>query len=384
MGRIDSFLKDRQKKDLLRSLRPATGRSDGRIFFNDRGLVDFSSNDYLGLSNHPRLKAASHKALEDFGTGSSASRLLSGSLDIHHELEKRIASFKGKEAALVFNSGYQANTGIISSLCGRGDVIFCDRLSHASIIDGMLLSQARFIRFEHNDMEDLKFFLERERANYREALIITETVFSMDGDVAPLGELVRLKDLYNCKLMVDEAHAMGIFGPNGSGQVEAEGLAERVDLIMGTFSKAMGSFGAYIASSKETIEYLVNACRSFIYSTALPPAVIAANIESLNLVKDEPQRRELLLLNADYLREALKGIGLNVRGASQICPLIVGANSRAIELSNRLMERGYWALPIRTPTVPEGEARLRFSLTYGHTIDVLKGLVNDIRSIYKV
>ena len=376
MERIEGFLEDRKKEDLLRVLRPAGRREEGFIYFNNDKYVDFCSNDYLGLSSHPALKSASKSALEEFGTSASASRLLSGDLDIHHQLEEKTANFKGKESALVFNSGYQANVGIINALSEKGDVIFSDKLSHSSIIDGILLSGARFFRFRHNDPEHLEVLLKKERSKFKNSLIITETVFSMDGDRPPLRDLVRLKDKYKSTMLVDEAHATGIFGETGSGVVEEDGLRDEIELIMGTFSKALGSFGAYLACSKKVRDFLINACRSFIYSTALPPAVIAANLASLDLIAKEPLRRKSLLENAEYFRERLKKEGFHVKGTSQIIPLIVGNSQKAIKMSEDLKERKYWVLPIRPPTVPQKEARLRFSITYYHTKDMLRDLSN--------
>lgn len=378
MERIKSFLEERKKNNLLRTLNPVSARKGGKIYLKGKEYIDFSSNDYLGLSSHPELKEAARDALEGWGTGSSASRLLSGDSDIYHELEEKVADFKGKEASLVFNSGYQANLGIISALCKRGDVVFSDKLNHASIIDGILLSGAKFFRFRHNDTKHLESLLKKERKNSRSALIITETLFSMDGDRAPLKKIVALKEKYDSRLMVDEAHATGIFGEKGTGLTEEEGLTERIDLIMGTFSKGLGSFGAYLASSATVKDYLINFSRSFIYSTALPVPLIASNLRSLDLVKKEPQRRKVLLENSDYFRHKLKNIGLNVKGSSQIIPVILGDNQKAIEMSKKLQSMGYWVLPIRPPTVPDGQARIRFSLTYHHTKDILEKLINDI------
>ena len=384
MAEIEELLKTREDKGLLRTLHPAKARNNGRIIIDGKEYIDLSSNDYLGFSSHSRLKQASNKAIEKFGTSSSASRLLSGDSLLHHELENKIASFKDKEAALVFNSGYQANIGIISALFGKGNAIFCDKLGHASIIDGILLSGARIFRFNHNDMDHLEALLNNQRAKFKDALIITETIFSMDGDRALLKELVTLKKRYNCRIMVDEAHATGIFGANGSGIIEEEDLSDEIDLIMGTFSKALGSFGAYLAASQETIDYLINTCRSFIYSTALPPSVIATNLASLDLVVEEPARRRILLENADYFRNELRKNGFKIKGLSQIIPLVVGDSQKAIDLSRRLCKRGYWALPIRPPTVPQGQARVRFSLTFHHTKDILKRFIHDICEIHKL
>ena len=380
-GTIEEFLAKREEEGLLRHLEPVSDRKGGRIRIGAREFMDFSSNDYLGLSGHPRLIEAARRALDRFGASSSASRLLSGDLEIHHQLEERVARFKNKDSALIFNSGYQANVGIISSLYGEGDLILSDRLNHASIIDGILLSGARSFRFRHNDPCHLEDILRKERGRYKKALIVTESLFSMDGDRTDLSALADLKERYGCEIMVDEAHATGIYGMNGSGVVEEEGLSDRIDLIMGTFSKALGSFGAYLAAPKGVIDYLINTCRSFIYSTSLPPSVIAADIASLDLVKEEPERRKTLLDNAAYFRDALREKGFTVKGSSQIVPLVVGDNFKVQEIARSLQDRGYWVLPIRPPTVPQGEARLRFSITYNHDRDILKRLIDDIEEI---
>ena len=381
MDEIDIFLKTREKEDLLRRLNPAIKRFQGKIIFKDRELIDFSSNDYLGLSAHPALMDAATKALKFFGASSSASRLMSGDFELHHELEEKTAALKGKEAALIFNSGYQANLGIISSLFSEDDCIFCDRLSHASIIDGILLSGARFFRFRHNDVEHLESLLKANRKNFKKALIITETIFSMDGDRAPLKEIVRLKEKFDCIFMVDEAHATGIFGENGSGIAEEEGLTGKIELIMGTFSKALGSFGAYVASSRKITDFLINTSRSFIYSTALPPSISAANIASIDLIKKEPYRRKELLSSSEYLRNSLIKKGFSVKGSSQIIPVMLLSNKRALDFSKALKEKGYLVMAIRPPTVPKGEARLRLSLNVEHKKEILDRFLDDISKI---
>lgn len=381
MEGIEEFLKKKDREGLLRKLKPAALRLGGKIYFGDKEYLDFSSNDYLGLSNHPKLKKAAIDATNKFGVGACASRLLSGDSELFHELEDAIAKFKSKEAALVFNSGYQANLGMISSLFTKNDCIFSDRLNHASIIDGILLSQAKIFRFQHNDCAHLESLLKKERNKFKSSLIITESIFSMDGDEAPLKELVGLKEKYNCQIMVDEAHATGIFGEHGSGLVEERGLSDRIDLIMGTFSKALAGFGSYLAASKSTINYLVNTCRSFIYSTALPPAVIACNLASLKLIKDEPQRRKTLLAMAKILRDELGKKGFCVKGSSQIIPVILGDNLRALEFAKKIQEKGYWVMPVRPPTVPAGQARLRLSLSYYHNQETLNKLIDVISKI---
>lgn len=374
---INEFLKKREEEGLLRGLVPGgLRRQGGMVWFGGREYVDFSSNDYLGLSSHPRVIAAAKRALEEYGASSSASRLLSGDLELHHWLEEKTAAFKEKEAALVFNSGYQANVGIISALCGKDDCIFSDRLNHASIVDGILLSGAPFFRFRHNDPEHLEALLEKERRKFRRALIVTETIFSMDGDEAPLREIARLKQKFDCYLMADEAHATGLFGARGSGIVEREGLAAEVDVIMGTFGKALGGFGAYAAASRKIIAYFINACRAFIYSTALPPAVVAANLEAIDVVGDEPHRRAQVLSHASSLRGVL-----DVRGVSQIVPFVVGDAAKAVRLAEALRKKGHWVLPVRPPTVPQGASRLRFSVTFHHDLDTLRQVAHDIRQI---
>lgn len=375
--RIKSFLKKRQEEDLLRSLTSSIPLKGGRIRVGGSEYINFSSNDYLGLSLHPEILLAAKKAL-NFSFGSSASRLMTGSNPLNQALEEKVARFKEKEASLVFNSGYQANLGIISALCSRGTYVFSDKLNHASIVDGVRLSGAKHFRFRHNDANHLEELLKRERGKAKDAFIVTETVFSMDGDIAPLEEIVKLKKEHNAILMVDEAHATGIFGKTGSGIAEEKNLSSEIDIIMGTFGKALGGFGAYVACSREIRDYLINACRSFIYSTALPPAVLASNLKALEIIKKEPERRRTLLKNAGLFRGALKEKGFKTKGSSQIVPVIVGENKKAVSFSEHLKRKGYWTMPVRPPTVPEGEARLRISLTYDHDTGQLEKFIESM------
>ncbi|MBD3427289.1 MAG: 8-amino-7-oxononanoate synthase [Candidatus Omnitrophica bacterium] len=378
--RIADHLKRLEEGSSLRSLTRLSPDKRGEIVVGPKRYVNLSSNDYLGLASHRSLAKAAQEALSPV-VSATASRLMTGSTELHHALEERTAIFKQKEAALVFNSGYQANVGIISSILGRGDCVFSDRLNHASIIDGIRLSGARLFRFRHNDPEHLECLLHEHRKEYRDALIVTETVFSMDGDVAPLKHILKLKKAYDCLLMVDEAHATGIFGPGGSGMTEQEGITGDVDIIMGTFSKALAGFGAYAAVSDIMRSYLINTCRSFIYSTALPPAVIASNIAAMEIIEKEPHRRRELLERADYLRKRLRDKGYTVFGRSQIIPLVVKENQRAVMLSDRLRKKGFWVMPVRPPTVPKNSARLRISVTYDHSRDVLDRLVEALSGI---
>jgi 8-amino-7-oxononanoate synthase len=384
MDRIARFLQQRADQGLLRTLKPVNSRGAGRLHRGDRELIDFSSNDYLGLANHPDLKLATQKALEEWGVSSCASRLLSGDTKIHHTLEERVASLSGKERALVFSSGYQANVGIISALVGRGDAVFSDKLNHASIVDGIGLSGAKCFRFRHNDLDHLETLLKKHSGEFKSRVIVTETVFSMEGDLCPLAEIVNLKDKYDGLLMVDEAHATGVYGPDGAGLEAEAGLTERVELIMGTFSKALGSFGAYAAGSAQIVDFFINTCRSFIYSTALPPAIAAANLAAQEIVASEPSRAKVLRENADWFRAALMARGHEVRGSSQIVPLVIGEAERASAASSALAEQGFWVLPIRPPTVPAGEARLRFSLTYDHNRKQLSELIEHIHKALHV
>ncbi|MDP3803945.1 MAG: 8-amino-7-oxononanoate synthase [Candidatus Omnitrophota bacterium] len=367
-----------KREGLYRKLRRVEGEQGPTLILDGREVLNLSSNNYLGLANHPALREAAKEAMDRYGCGSGASRLISGNMTLHLELEEKVAALKGTEAALVFNSGYQANIGIVSSLCGRQDAVFSDRLNHASIIDGAILSGSKLFRFSHNDLGRLESILKKERSRFKKGLIITETVFSMDGDKPPLKELADLKDKYDCLLMVDEAHATGIYGKSGSGMVEEYGLVNRVDLIMGTFGKALGGFGAYLASSKSMVDYLINTCRSFIYSTSLPPAIAACDLAAIGLIKEEPHRRKKLLDLARYFRDELKSMGLNVKGDSQIVPVMIGENGKTCEAAKKLQKRGYWILPIRPPTVAAGQARLRFSLTFNHDKEILQRLLKDI------
>jgi 8-amino-7-oxononanoate synthase len=351
---------------------------NGNILHGGKEYVNFSSNDYLAFSTEESIKEAMREALY-LRAGTTSSRLMTGSAAHHHLLEDKIAEFKNKPAALVFNSGYQANVGVISALVEKGDCVFADRIVHASIVDGIKLSGARCFRFRHNDTEHLEAVLKKNRGSFEKALIVTESVFSMDGDEAPLEEIVRIKNEYNCRLMLDEAHATGIFGPDGSGIACELGLSGQVDIIMGTFSKALGVFGAYVATSHEIKELLVNRCRSFIYSTALPVSIISGCLAAIDLVKAEPRRREGLLSKAFYFRKTVKID--TIPGRSQIVPIIVGDEERTLFLSEVLKDRGWWVTPIRPPTVPPGTSRLRVSITLHHDIETLESFIRDLEDV---
>ncbi|RJX28176.1 MAG: 8-amino-7-oxononanoate synthase [Desulfurivibrio sp.] len=362
---IKNWLTGQKNKNLLRQLTQVERRPDGQLLAPgpaSRRYLDFSSNDYLALSRHPDLMAQSSHFLAQAGCGAGAARLMSGDLAIYHQLEEAVAQLKGQQAALLFGSGYLANAGVIPALAGRNDVIFSDRLNHASIHDGCTLSRAKLLRFLHNDLNHLEELLQKKRGTGT-ALIVVESLYSMDGDRCPLRELVQLKEKFGCLLMVDEAHATGVFGANGGGISEEERVAERVDLAMGTFGKALGSYGAYVAGSKEMIEFLINRARTFIYSTGLPPAVIGASLAAVSIIREQPQLRQDLFSRVDFFKQALAEKGLTKLGPSQIVPVMIGPSSRALRIAQSLRDQGIFATAVRPPTVPEGTARLRLSIT---------------------
>jgi 8-amino-7-oxononanoate synthase len=375
---VNYELRLQDEAGLLRSLFPLEGSQRGLIKTNRKTLIDFSSNDYLGLADHPALIEGAKKAMEKWGTGARASRLMSGDLEIHHRLESAIAALKGKEAGLLFGSGYLANTGIIPALCGSDDVIYSDRLNHASIVDGVLLSRARFYRFRHNDLNHLEDLLKSHRSRYRRALIVVESLYSMDGDLAPVPELLELRGRYAAMLMIDEAHATGVFGVKGEGVISQTG-ADAVDVILGTFGKALGGYGAFVAVSNQMRQFLLNRARTFIFSTALPPAVIGANLAAVKLLDEEPERRSLVCELASELRRALKDdLGLNTPSESQIVPVIVGDSRSALNLAGSLRDAGFFVKAIRPPTVPEGKARVRLSVTANHSAGDVRRLLEAL------
>lgn len=361
-----------RENGLYRVLRPIDGAQDAVVSLDGHDVLLFSSNNYLGLANHPVLKRAATEAIERFGCGSGASRLISGSMAVHHELEARLAALKKTEAALVFPTGYHANVGVLSALMGPGDTILSDGLNHASIIDGCRLSRAEVRVYPHGDPHALDALLAACPPSGRR-LIVTDTVFSMDGDLAPLAELVELAQRYDAWLMVDEAHATGVFGPHGGGLVEQAGLVDRVDIHMGTLGKALGGIGAYVAGSRELIDWLVNRARSFIYTTGMPPAAAASALAALDLVEREPERRQRLWDNTRFLSDGLRGLGYRIGDSrSQILPVIIGDARQTMALAEATLRRGVFAHGIRPPTVPEGTSRIRVTPMATHTRTQLK------------
>lgn len=370
-----------EHRGLLRDLRTVSSATDCWVDLGGRRTLLLCSNNYLGLANHPTLVAAAADAAARWGVGVGASRLISGSLALHHQLETEIASWKRAEAAVLFNSGYHANVGTIAALVGEGDAIFSDALNHASIIDGCRLSRARVVVYPHNDVNALESELARVPARRR--LIVTDSVFSMDGDMAPLREICELAERYDAWVMVDEAHATGVLGPTGAGLVEQLGLHERVAVQMGTLGKALGCFGAFVAARRDVVRLLVNRARSLVFTTALPPPVVGAALAAVRLVRAEPERRARLQANARALHAALQRMGAPVPAApSHILPVVLGSEARTMECSARLLERGVWVQGIRPPTVPPGTARLRATVMATHSEDDLRFAASAFASVF--
>lgn len=385
-GKIaDSFLQealtDLESKGLIRNLRQVEGAQGREISLDGRKLLNFCSNNYLGLADDPRLRQAAIDSITKEGLGSGASRLVCGNMASHTALEEKIARFKGAEGCLLFSSGYMANVGIISSLFDRGDIIFSDKLNHASIVDGILLSQAEFKRYPHNDMETLEGWLKNAQA-YKKRAIITDSVFSMDGDIALLDRIVQLAEKYHALVMVDEAHAFGVLGNHGRGLVEHFGLEKSVDIQMGTLSKAAGSFGAYVCGSKTLISYLINRARSFIYTTAMPPAVAAASLRAIEIIESEPELRSRLAKNSRYMLEELKRMGFDtLESRTPIIPVVVKDSAKAVQFSQKLFEAGIFVQAIRPPTVPVHTARLRVTVMASHFQEDLEFALENFKGI---
>lgn len=384
MNFFERELKDLKNKGLYRSLRTIGGAQGSRVRLEGREVLLLCSNDYLGLANHPKVKAAAVKAIERYGLGAGASRLVSGTMIPHAELEGRIAAFKGAQSAILFNSGYAANTGIIPALAGRGDIIYSDRLNHASMVDGCLLSRADVKRYRHRDLNDLERLLKKSPPSENDMvkrLIVTDGVFSMDGDIAPLREMASLSEKYGAMLMVDDAHGTGALGNKGRGTAEHLSVrAESITVQMGTLGKALGAYGAYVAGSRDLIDYLINKVRPFIYSTALPPCVAAAAIAALDIVEQEPELRTALKGNARYMRAGLNDLGFDTIGSeTQIIPVMIGDSDRAVEMMDNLLDEGIFVQAIRPPTVPEGTARLRVTVMASHTVEDLNRALDGFK-----
>ena len=372
MSDIEERLDDLRERGLYRKMRLISGPQGPRVLLNGRPVLLLCSNNYLGLADHPCVREAAAEAAMRWGVGAGASRLVSGNMTVHRRLEKRLAAFKDTEACVLFGSGYLANIGVISALAREGDVVFSDELNHASIVDGCRLARAEAFVYDHRDTEHLEWGL--QAAEGRGSLIVTDGVFSMDGDLAPLEEIVTLAQRYDARVMVDEAHATGALGPGGRGSVAMAGLEDQVDLIVGTLGKALGSYGAYVCCDRTMAKYLVNFARSLIFSTALPPPAVAGAAAALELLEAHPRRAEKLQHNAAILREALGREGVDCgESQTQIVPLVIGRASDAMNACEQALEEGVFAQAIRPPTVPEGTSRLRLAVMASHTKPELRG-----------
>jgi glycine C-acetyltransferase/8-amino-7-oxononanoate synthase len=366
MPEIEERLAELESLGLTRRLRLISGPQGPTVLLDGRPVLLLCSNNYLGLADHPRIREAAAEAAMRWGVGAGASRLVSGTMTIHRRLEESLADFEHSEACLLFGSGYLANLGVIAALAGRGDTVFSDELNHASIVDGCRLSRAEVLVYRHRDLEHLRWSLQRRGHGGR--LIVTDSVFSMDGDVAPLAEIADLADRFGARMVVDEAHATGNLGPGGRGAVAEAGLTGEIDVVIGTLGKALGSYGAYACAGEEMIRFLINSARPVIFSTALPPPAVAGALAALELLRERPHRVDRLRSGARTLRRALAGEGFPVEQSEMhIIPLIVGDEDSAMRLCAEAIERGVYAQAIRPPTVPQGSSRLRLTVMASHT-----------------
>lgn len=366
---LQKELEDLKEQGLFREMKEISGMQGPVVAIDDREVILLSSNNYLGLASHPEVIKAQIEAAKEFGAGASASRLISGNMALHERLEKKIADFKGTEAAIIFTTGYMANIGTISALVGEKDIVICDKLNHASIIDGARLSGATLRTYPHKNLERLKDIL-KKGTSYKKKLIVTDGVFSMDGDIAPLPELVRIAQNYDAILMLDDAHATGVIGKNGKGTCEHFGIKQGVSVQMGTFSKALGNLGGFVAGSKSLIDYIRNKARSFIYSTALPPAIVNGSIKAIEIIERDSNLREKLWSNVAKFRDALLKLDFNIMETeSQIIPIRTQDASLTMKAAEFLLKNGIFAPGIRPPTVPKAKCRIRTSLMATHTND---------------
>ena len=346
-------------------------------------VLMFGSNSYLGLSNDPRLKEASIEAIKKYGTSCSGSRFLNGTLDIHVELEEKLAKLVGKEASVCFSTGFQVNLGVVSALCGRSDYLLLDRLDHASIIEGSRLSFGKVMKYDHNDMASLEEKLKMCTPSSMK-IIVTDGIFSMEGDVVPLPEMVALAEKYDANIMLDDAHALGVLGQQGRGTANHFGLTDEVDLIMGTFSKSFGSLGGFIASSKEIINYLKHTARSLMFSASMPPANVAAVSKAIDIMLSEPERLQHLWDLSHYARKQFQDRGFDTGNSSTpIIPLFVRNTDKAFILCNRLLEEGVFVTPVVAPAVPENDSMIRFALMATHTFEQVDEAIEKITKVSK-
>ncbi len=377
--RAKKLLEEIRKEGNYRTIRYVKPLSETKILYNGREYLNLTSNSYLSLHFHPEIVSFAKEALSSYGVGSCSSRSLSGSLDLLRTLEREFAHFKGYKRCLVFSCGFMANMGILPAITTPDDVIFTDELNHSSLIHAIRLSKAKKVIYRHKDLDHLEDCIKREIRGKKKGFIVTESIFSMDGDIAPLKEILLLKEKYGLYTIVDDAHGTGVFGQSGSGVEEELGIKGSADIHMATFGKALGSYGAAVLSEPYTIRLLVNRARSFMYTTALPPSVIAASIASLNFLKRNPKVIRELWANVDYVRERLSSLGFDLKDSrGPIVPIIVGSDKMALKLQRMLMSKGLFIQAIRPPTVPPNTSRLRFTVVRGYTKEELDYIVETL------
>jgi 8-amino-7-oxononanoate synthase len=380
--KLSTYVHGLDAQGLRRRLRAVGQTRNGHTRLNGQDIINFSSNNYMGLAQHPLLIARACEWAQDWGTGSMASRLVCGTMELHEQVEDRLIVAKGGEAALIFNSGFQGNSAILTALfdkdiLGAEPLVFCDRLNHASMHHGLKAAGVRQIRYRHNDLNHLEELLQKYQDKAGDRFILSESVFSMDGDQSDVDALIALADRYDAQLYLDEAHATGVLGQRGFGLCAGKNVAFK----MGTFSKGLGGFGAYLICSKAVKDYLVNRCTGLIYSTSLPPAVLGAMDAALELIPRLDERRDRLLKNAQKLRDSFIKSGFDVGGSTtQIIPLIIGEEERTLEMANALEDAGILGIAIRPPTVPRGTSRIRFALSADHSDDDINKLCDVVRS----
>ena len=373
-----------REKGIYPYYKPISSEQSTVVKIDGKDVLMFGSNSYLGLSNDPRLKEAAKAAVDKYGTSCSGSRFLNGTLDIHVELEEKLARLVGKEEAVCFSTGFQVNLGVVSALCGRGDYLLLDKLDHASIIEGSRLSLGEPLRYAHNDMSSLEMRLRQCRPESVK-LIVTDGVFSMEGDIAPLPEIVSLAERYDADIMVDDAHALGVLGNQGRGTADHFGLTEKVDLIMGTFSKSFGSLGGFIAADADTINYLKHNARSLIFSASMPPSNVAAVSKAIDIMLAEPERIRHLWDVSNYARQQFKDRGFDTgRSETPIIPLFVRNSEKAFWLCTHLLQDGIFVTPVIAPAVPENDALIRFALMATHTFGQVDEAVEKITRAFKL
>lgn len=381
---LQDSIQELKDQGVYRKLPVLETANEAEVILNGKKVINLSSNNYLGFATHPRMKKAAIAAIEKYGVGSGAVRTIVGNMDIHEELERKLAAFKREEAVMMFQSGFNCNAGVIQAVTGAGDLILSDELNHASIIDGSRLSKADRAVYKHSDMADLERVLQEKRANYKNVLIITDGVFSMDGDIAKLPEIVELAEKFECMTYVDDAHGSGVLGEGGRGTVDHFHLHGRIDFTIGTLSKALGCIGGYVAGSNTMKEWLSHRGRPLLFSTSLPPAVVGALNEAVDILTESTEYTDRLWANAKYFKGKMAELGYNIgHSETPITPVIIGEEAKAMTFSRNLLENGVFVSPIVFPTVPKGTGRVRVMVTAAHTTEQLDRAVAAFEKVGK-